>query len=1267
MDKRYLFVALFFILAIISIVVQNKVTINYDITKYLPNTSEMKKGLSIMEEEFKNDDGILNIMFKGLKENEKETIKKELQNFDHVNKVEYREESSNQKEYTLYTVSVDGKDKKVGDQVYQKIMDQYENYHVSTSGNIAERNKAVLPMYVVVIAVLSALVILIIMSSSYVEPFLFLFSILIAVALNKGTNLFLGEVSNITDSISAILQMALSMDYSIMLMNRYNQEKQVEKDNKQAMKKALHHSFKSISSSSLTTIVGLLALVFMSFTIGKDLGIVLAKGVLFSLVSIFFVLPGLILIFDRWIEKTKKKSISPKLDKVAHMSFRCRYVALGLFVVAFIVSFLLKGNLSILYTDSSEDEIKNHFKENNQIAILYKNKEEEKIKDYCKNLKKESNKISEVLCYNNTINEPLTYDHVNQKIKELGVDDFEIEEYLLKIIYFNYFNNEVKSKMSINELVNIVQNDLYEKSDVEIDDNIKKSMEKLSNFSSKENLEKTRTKEELARLLGINDDTMNNLFIYYFSLYQNNRMTLNEFITFMTEKVFVNNEYAQSVDEKTKESITLLNHLLKENRINTKMTKESLRDLLTIDQEKLDYLWLYYLNKSEIVETLSIHEWTNFVLTNIVTNPLYQNNFDEKTIEQIKIANQFSNREWIETQKNSQELSAITKIEEDTIKQILFLKYSEIDNQNKMTVKDWVDGMMELKANTNYLEHVDTTILKNIPPELMASDQTYDATSLAQILNIEKSLMYKTYALIDLYYDNTDAWTMTPYELFVTMMNNDEIKNKLEQDTKTQLMLLIEMMDSTKKNKRYSYQEMKIMLNMPVDKMKLTYALYISATDKLKLTPKELINFLLENQNDEMLKPYIDNNFVLSLTKLNHVINKVEENQKYDSLSLSNLLGIEKEKLDFVYSLYFSDHENQTMSLYRLIDFINKDVLTSDRYAQTIDLASQEKLRALNSLMLSVMNDTKHSKEEMYHLLSKLENSVSKEKIELIYIYNGSKKELDKSQKLTIEGLVTYVNDDLLKDERFLEWIDPEKQTKITEAKNLIDEAKKQLVGTNYSRIIINSTLDLESDETINTIKKLKQDLKKEEIDAYVVGDSLLAVEMSETFDGELNFITVLTMLAIFLVVAISFKSLIIPFILVMIIQCSIYMTMGILSFANEGVYFIALLIVQSILMGATIDYAIVYTSYYIESRKTYGIKESIRNAYNKSIHTILTSSSILIIVTLIVALFSSQIASKICETLSEGTICSTVLILLLLPGIVSVFDRWIIKKNQKM
>lgn len=232
----------------------------------------------------------------------------------------------------------------------------------------------------------------------------------------------------------------------------------------------------------------------------------------------------------------------------------------------------------------------------------------------------------------------------------------------------------------------------------------------------------------------------------------------------------------------------------------------------------------------------------------------------------------------------------------------------------------------------------------------------------------------------------------------------------------------------------------------------------------------------------------------------------------------------------------------------------------------------------------------------------------------------------------------------------------------IISSKTTVNDARKLLIGDKYSRIVINTKLDFESEETFKFVQDLKDMFGK---DVYVIGNSPMAYEMSKSFNSELDFITLLTIIAIFIVVAFTFKSLIIPIILVLIIQCAVFMTMGILSLAGDSVYFIAILIVQSILMGATIDYAILYTSYYIEHRKTMDVKDSIINSYNNSINTIITSASILIIVTLIVGHFASAIAAKICNTISQGTMCALALVLLLLPPILAACDRFIIKINK--
>ena len=172
------------------------------------------------------------------------------------------------------------------------------------------------PIYVA-IAVVLALLAMVLLLDNWLVPLVFLASIGMMIVLNLGTNFFLGEISYITKALSAVLQLAVTMDYSIFLWHSYNEQKEKYDDNKEAMAVAIHNTFNSVLGSSITTIAGFVALCFMSFTLGRDLGIVMAKGVLLGVIGCVTVLPALILILDKPLSKLSHKSIIPKMHGLA--------------------------------------------------------------------------------------------------------------------------------------------------------------------------------------------------------------------------------------------------------------------------------------------------------------------------------------------------------------------------------------------------------------------------------------------------------------------------------------------------------------------------------------------------------------------------------------------------------------------------------------------------------------------------------------------------------------------------------------------------------------------------------------------------------------------------------------------------------------------------------------------------------------------------------------------------------------------------------------
>ena len=295
------------------------VTINKDQTKYLAKDSNMSQGLEIINNEFPVVElkDSFQIMFEGLTPSEKTKIHEELKNFDGVTDVDYDINSieHNSKTFSMYIVHTEyvSDSDKVG-AIINEMKDTYgseHTVHAYYSGAYLDVLDKLIPM-----AVIIGLIILLLMCKSFFEPVILLVSIGIAIMINMGTNIIFESVSDMTFSIAAVFQLVLSIDYSIMLMHRFEQEYELlgKTDREKALSNAIVNAFGSISSSSITTIVGLLVLLLMTFTIGKDIGLVISKGVFFSLVCVFTVMPSLIMWFYDLLCKLNKENLKKQMQ-----------------------------------------------------------------------------------------------------------------------------------------------------------------------------------------------------------------------------------------------------------------------------------------------------------------------------------------------------------------------------------------------------------------------------------------------------------------------------------------------------------------------------------------------------------------------------------------------------------------------------------------------------------------------------------------------------------------------------------------------------------------------------------------------------------------------------------------------------------------------------------------------------------------------------------------------------------------------------------------
>ena len=317
----------------------------------------------------------------------------------------------------------------------------------------------------VLIAVVLCLIVLIFATDSYMVPIFLLGNIGMAILYNLGSNIFLGQISYITKAITAVLQLGVTTDFSIFLYHKYEDEKKKNDDKKKAMENAINETFKSVIGSSLTTIAGFLALCSMDLTLGKDIGIVMAKGVLFGLLCVLIIFPSLLLLFDKPIEKTKHKNFMPKFDKLINVIIKRRNIVLIIFVLLIIPAIYGNKNVGVYYkldkslpnylgSSIANSRLKDEYNiVSPEVVLLDKNIKKEKVEELVNELK-EVKGIDLVLS-------PKTLTNIPTEIMPDDVESImDSDKYQLIIINSTY---EIASD-ELNKQVGVV-NDIVKKYD----------------------------------------------------------------------------------------------------------------------------------------------------------------------------------------------------------------------------------------------------------------------------------------------------------------------------------------------------------------------------------------------------------------------------------------------------------------------------------------------------------------------------------------------------------------------------------------------------------------------------------------------------------------------------------------------------------------------------------------------------------------------------------------------------------------------------------
>lgn len=479
--KRMMILIISLVLLIPSVFGYISTKVNYDLLTYLPKEIDTMKGQDILKEDF-GTGAFSMLVSENMKPKEVSALKEKIQDVPHVKDVIWYDslldtsvpmemlpkdlfEAFNHGDATLLMILYDDTSSAEGTMDAVREIRKIADERVFLSGMTAvlvdtqALSEAEAPLYVLLAVVLCAITLMLAMDS-WLVPFVFLASIGIAIIYNLGSNLFLGQISYVTKALAAVLQLGVTMDYSIFLWHSYEKYAETE-DKEKAMAHAIEDTMSSVIGSSVTTIAGFIALCFMSFTLGLDLGIVMAKGVLLGVVCCLTVLPAMILVVDKPLRKTKHKALLPDLKGIATFSIGHEKIVLILCALLLIPVVHGYRNTPVYYNlDSSlprdlasiqaNEKLKEEFNMNStHMLLMDAGVEEKKVMEMADEMKKEDG-VKFVLGLNTVKGPLIPEEFVPEKLKDALISD----NYQLLLIGSEY---EVASEPVNNQVAKLTE------------------------------------------------------------------------------------------------------------------------------------------------------------------------------------------------------------------------------------------------------------------------------------------------------------------------------------------------------------------------------------------------------------------------------------------------------------------------------------------------------------------------------------------------------------------------------------------------------------------------------------------------------------------------------------------------------------------------------------------------------------------------------------------------------------------------------------------
>ncbi len=467
----------------------------------------------------------------------------------------------------------------------------------------------------------------------------------------------------------------------------------------------------------------------------------------------------------------------------------------------------------------------------------------------------------------------------------------------------------------------------------------------------------------------------------------------------------------------------------------------------------------------------------------------------------------------------------------------------------------------------------------------------------------------------------TEGMTFVDFVTFISsdeFLSNEMFASMIDDDSKAQIYQLRDLVNAINSVKRYTAPQIAEMFDIDVNTVNIIF--YI----------KQLMNITASNS--------INTIFATAAKALGMAPDIIE--------TLFKVKPVEK--------MTFNDFVLTLKTIYPYV----KDFLNSEQAAQ---------FDSLISIHASIKENAEIFPEDIAEMFSSMEGAemFNKDTITLLYIMSRSNTMDYSDKKVALYDFFIFLAEDIVGNESLSAFFDEDVASQLDSAKAEMVNGRSQLVGKEHSRMIVTLNYVPESPEIQAFYDDLTDTLDSLMLhDYYLVGNTAMSYEVSQTFHNEFLLITLVTAAVILLVVLITFKNIPVSLLLICVIECAVFAMMSVMTVANSPIFFIALILVQCILMGTMIDYAILFTTYYREARKTFSIEDALPETMRKSTYAILTSSLILVLVTFICGLNMTGTVAAILQTLSVGAFCAILLILFVLPSYLVIFDKWITKEN---